>query len=171
MSYILDLRKEVGHRTLLQCAASIICVDEQGRVLLGLRSDNNMWGYSGGSVELDEKVEDCARRELLEEMGLKAHEIEFFYINSGAETHYTYPNGDEVSNVEIVYLCRNYEGVPRCLDGEMLELKFFKPEEINLEDLVPPIRPVMREYLKRRKIDVDSSCCILRNSQGSKGDN
>lgn len=28
-------------------------------------------------------------------------------INSGPEVHYVYPNGDEVSNVEIIYLCKN----------------------------------------------------------------
>ena len=86
--YIAEMRKLVGHRTLIQCAASIICVDEQGRILLGKRSDNKMWGYSGGAVEIDERVEDCAKRELYEEMGLTAEELTFFYVNSGPEAHY-----------------------------------------------------------------------------------
>lgn len=50
------------------------------------------------------------KRELFEEMGLIADELEFFMINSGEETHYTYPNGDEVYNVEIIYICRKYHG-------------------------------------------------------------
>ena len=94
----------------IQAAASIICVDAEGRLLLGRRTDNHMWGYSGGAVEIDEKIEDCARRELFEEMGITAGELELFYINSGPEAHYVYPNGDEVSNVEIVYICRDYRG-------------------------------------------------------------
>ena len=102
--YIAEMRELVGHRTLIQCAASIICVDEQGRILLGKRSDNKMWGYSGGAVEIDERVEDCAKRELYEEMGLTAEELTFFYVNSGPEAHYIYPNGDEVSNFEIIYI-------------------------------------------------------------------
>ena len=81
-----------------------------------------MWGYSGGAVEIDEKIEDCARRELYEEMGITAGELELFYINSGPEAHYVYPNGDEVSNVEVVYICRDYKGEirpqPACLTGE-----------------------------------------------------
>ena len=81
--YILDLRKIVGHRTLMQCAASIICINEKGEILLGKRTDNHKWGYAGGSVEIDEKVEDAAKRELYEEMGLIADELEFFMINSG----------------------------------------------------------------------------------------
>ena len=64
MGYIMDLRKIVGHRTLLQVGASVIVEDEQGRVLLQKRTDNHCWGYPGGSTELDERVEDAAAREL-----------------------------------------------------------------------------------------------------------
>lgn len=147
--YIAEMRKLVGHRTLIQCAASIICVDEQGRILLGKRSDNKMWGYSGGAVEIDERVEDCAKRELYEEMGLTAEELEFFYVNSGPEAHYIYPNGDEVSNFEIIYICRKWHGEPKSLDGEMEELRFFSCEEIDLSEISPPIRQVVSAYIDK----------------------
>ena len=147
--YMAEMRKLVGHRTLIQCAASIICVDGAGRILLGLRSDNHMWGYSGGSVEIDEPVEACARRELLEEMGLVAEALEFFCVNSGPETHYVYPNGDEVSNVEVVYLCRKWRGEARPSDGEMEALRFFDVSEIDLGRISPPIRPVVAAYIRR----------------------
>lgn len=147
-SYIQELRKTVGHRTLIHCAASTIVVDPQGRLLLGLRSDNRTWCYAGGAVEIDESVEDCARRELKEEMGLEAVSLEFFFINSGPQAHYIYPNGDEVSNVEIVYICRDYLGKPSCSDKEMLELRFFFPEEITADMVSPPVRPVIERYKK-----------------------
>ena len=57
--YMAEMRKLVGHRTIIQCAASIICVDKKGRLLLGKRSDNHKWAYSGGAIEIDEYVEDC----------------------------------------------------------------------------------------------------------------
>ena len=145
--YIAEMRKLVGHRTLIQCAASIICVDDQGRILLGKRSDNKKWGYSGGAVEIDERVEDCAKRELYEEMGLIAEELEFFYVNSGPEAHYVYPNGDEVSNFEIIYICRKWHGEPKSLDGEMEELRFFSCEEIDLTEISPPIRQAVSAYI------------------------
>ena len=146
--YIEAMRKIVGHQTLIQCAASVLCIDSEGRLLLGQRSDNRLWGYSGGSVEIDEKVEDCARRELFEEMGITAEEIEFFCINSGPEAHYIYPNGDEVSNVEIIYLCRKYHGEPQCNDGEMLALRWFYPDEIYPEMISPPIRSVLMRCIE-----------------------
>ena len=145
--YMAEMRKLVGHRTIIQCAASIICVDEAGRALLGKRSDNHLWGYSGGAAEIDEDAEDCAKRELLEEMGLEAKTLEFFCVNSGPQTHYIYPNGDEVSNFEIIYLCRDWTGVPSIRDGEMEELRFFAPEEIDLSMISPPIREVMRKFV------------------------
>ena len=65
----------------MQCAASIICIDTDGRVLLGMRSDNHKWGYSGGSLDIDEHVEDCAKRELFEEMGLIPDSLEYEKAN------------------------------------------------------------------------------------------
>ena len=143
----MDLRRIVGKRPLLQCAASVIIINEHGELLLGKRTDNQKWGYAGGSMNLGESVEDCARRELLEEMNLIADELEFFMINSGEETHYIYPNGDEVYNVEIVYLCRKYHGDMRPQESELSELRFFSPEQ--LPEVSEPIIPVFREYQKR----------------------
>ena len=145
--YIAEMRKIVGHKTIIQCAASIICVDKDGRILLGKRSDNKKWGYSGGAVEIDEYVEDCAKRELFEEMGLVAEELEFFFVNSGPEAHYIYPNGDEVSNFEVIYLCRKWHGEPKSLDGEMPDLRFFACDEIDLSEISPPIRRVVEKYI------------------------
>ncbi len=149
--YIMSLREKVGHSPLLQCAGSIIIENEKGEVLLGKRTDNHKWGYAGGSIELGETIEECAKRELYEETGLFADEMELFMINSGEETHYTYPNGDEVYNVEIIYICRKYHGEIRKQDEELEELKFFSIDKFpSMDDISDPIRPVFRKYLERR---------------------
>lgn len=128
--YILDLRKQVGHRPLLQCGASVLLEDGEGRLLLQRRGDNHLWGYHGGSVELDEPVEDAARRELYEETGLTARRLELFGVFSGPAMHYVYPNGDEVSNVDLVYRCTDWTGEPRPQPGEVEELRFFRYDEL-----------------------------------------
>ena len=66
------------------------------------------------------------------------------------ETHYIYPNGDEVYNVEIIYICRKYHGTIKRQEEEVEELKFFDVDDIP-EDISEPIRPVFREYIKMRK--------------------
>ncbi len=80
-------------------------------------------------------------------MGLVAEELEFFFVNSGPEAHYIYPNGDEVSNFEVIYLCRKWHGEPKSLDGEMLDLRFFACDEIDLSEISPPIRRVVEKYI------------------------
>ena len=145
-NYIMDLRKIVGHRPLLQVGASVIVEDPQGRILLQLRSDNHCWGYPGGSVELDEVVEEAAKRELFEETGLVAKRLSLFGIFSGPQTHYMYPNGDEVSNVEIVYVCKDYSGELRCQDGEVDALSFFEKDRIP-DNLFSAIQPALKAYI------------------------
>lgn len=149
-NYILDLRKTVGHRPLLQVGASVIVENDRGEILLQRRADNGCWGYCGGSVELDEKVEEAAARELFEESGLYAEKLELFGIFSGPETHYVYPNGDEVSNVDIVYICRIYTGELRSQQGEVMELRFFAHTDIP-ENISPPIRPAIRKWVEMRQ--------------------
>ena len=145
-SYIMDLRKIVGHRPLLQVGASVIVEDKEGRILLQLRSDNHCWGYAGGSVELDEDVEEAAKRELFEETGLVAKELTLFGVFSGKDTHYVYPNGDEVSNVDIVYICKDYSGDLLCQEGEVDALKFFPIDQIP-DNISKPIEKPLRQYI------------------------
>ncbi|WP_250228425.1 NUDIX hydrolase [Anaeropeptidivorans aminofermentans] len=144
--YIKSMRKLVGKRPILQCGASVIAVNEKNEILLQLRKDNNCWAYAGGAVEIDEIVEEAAQRELFEETGLRANKLDLFGVFSGPELHYIYPNGDEVSNIEILYICKDYAGelIPQ-LD-EVLELKFFPIDDIP-ENLSPPVVKGMKAYI------------------------
>ncbi len=148
--YILDLRRIVGHRPLLQAGASVLLEDEDGRLLLQRRADNHLWGYHGGSVELDEDVETAARRELFEETGLLAKSLTLFGVFSGPEMHYVYPNGDEVSNIDHVYLCTEYEGELRPQPGEVEELRFFRWDELP-EDLTSMNLPALRAWREQKR--------------------
>lgn len=149
-SYIMDLRSLVGHRPLLQVGASVIVEDSEGRILLQLRRDNHCWGYSGGSVELDEEVECAAKRELYEETGLTAESLELFGIFSGKDMHYIYPNGDEVSNIDIVYICKHYRGDLVCQESEVEKLEFFAVNEIP-ENISPAVIKPLKKWIESKK--------------------
>ena len=149
-AYIMDLRKIVGHKTLIQVGASVIVEDKEGRVLLQKRADIHEWGYAGGSVEIDETVEDTAKRELFEETGLIAEELELLGIYSGKHMHNIYPNGDEVSNIDIVYVCRKYSGTLKCQESEVEDIRFFDINEMP-ELIFPPNQPAIEEYINKFK--------------------
>lgn len=136
---------------ILQCGASVIVENEQGEILLQLRKDNYCWGYPGGSVELDEVVEEAAKRELFEETGLIANELKLFGVFSGKDMHYIYPNGDEVSNIDIVYVCSFYLGVLKKQKDEVIDLKFFPLSDLP-ENLSPPNIKALKEYIRKRTV-------------------
>lgn len=148
--YILDLRKIVGHRPLIQVGASVIVEDSRGYILLQKRTDNGCWGQCGGSMELFESAEATARRELFEESGLVAGELELFGIYSGEDMRYTYPNGDVVSVVDIVYLCREYSGSLRPQLSEVSELRFFAPDALP-ENLSEPNESAITDWCRKKK--------------------
>ncbi|MDY3792407.1 MAG: NUDIX hydrolase [Oscillospiraceae bacterium] len=150
MGYISDVRKYVGHMPIQHTAASVIVENEKGEILLQKRKDNSTWSYCGGAVELFERVEDAAARELYEETGLKALSLELFGIFSGEEQHYIYPNGDEVSTIDILYICRSYTGELKCQPEEVLELRFFGIDKVP-ENICPPVREPIRKYIEYRR--------------------
>lgn len=150
MGYISDIRKYVGHMPIQHTTASIIVENEKGEILLQKRKDNGTWSYCGGAVELFERVEDAAARELLEETGLKALSLELFGIFSGEEQHYIYPNGDEVSTIDILYICRSFTGAIKCQPEEVESLKFFDISDIP-ESISPPTREPLRQYIEYRR--------------------
>ena len=150
MGYISDIRKYVGHMPIQHTAASVIVENEMGEILLQKRKDNGTWSYCGGAVELFERVEDAAARELHEEAGLKALSLELFGIFSGAEQHYIYPNGDEVSTIDILYICRSFTGELKCQPEEVEELRFFGIDEVP-ENICPPVREPIRKYIEYRR--------------------
>lgn len=149
-SYMRTLRTKIGHVPVIQCGASVIVVNDVGEILLQKRKDNGCWGYHGGSVELNETVEEAAKRELCEETGLTAEELNLFGVFSGPDMYYVYPNGDEVSNIDVVFICRSWWGTMRVDDTEVDELRFFSPDNIP-ENISPPNRKALERFLKEQR--------------------
>lgn len=148
MGYIQELRELVGHRPLVLVGAAVLVVDQQGRILMNLRSDNLQWGIPGGATEPGEKIEDTALREVKEETGLDLEDLQLFGVFSGPELFYQYPNGDIVHNVSIVFQSRKYRGILTPSDDESQRLEFNRPNEIHLDQVSPPVRPILIQWLK-----------------------
>ena len=143
MGYIMNLRRHVGHQTLLMPCACLIITDGQGRVLLQRRADDGKWGYHGGAVEIDESVQDAVRREVREELNLEVGEMRLFGVYSGASYHHIYPNGDEVSCIDIVYVSSDFRGELRLQEDEVAEVGWFTLDTLpgNMSD--NPRQPIL----------------------------
>lgn len=147
MGYIKKLRKIVGTRPLIMVGACVLVVDQNERLLLQLRTDNNCWGLPGGSMDLGESLQEVAQRELLEETGLVAKSMTLVNVYSGEEFYYKYPHGDQVYNVVATYICRIFEGELKKEESEVQELNFFSINNLP-NNLSPPDMPIIREYIK-----------------------
>lgn len=151
MGYIMDLRNYVGHAPLIMTSAGVLFINDKGRVLLQKRADNGFWSYPGGSMELGETFEDCAKREAFEETGLTCLELTYFTHLSGERMHYIYPNKDEIYSAEIIFLCNAYRGELKVQAGEVMEQRFFALDELP-EHILPPCAELLRKLAEREKV-------------------
>ena len=122
--YIKDLRKLTKHHPLLIPHSVVVLFNEKNEVLLEERSDDGYFDFPGGALDLKETIEDAGKRELFEETGIIADELELFKIYSGEITHYVYFNGDEIYGVDAVFICKKYHGEFKAQEYEVKNLIF-----------------------------------------------
>ncbi len=107
-------------------AVGVIATREDGKIVLVLRGENpgrGMWGLPAGFMEIDETLEDCARRECLEETGLTVELDQLWGVWSYFHV------SKHSAGVLVLYLARIVGGEPRA-GSDSVEVKFFAPEEI-----------------------------------------
>lgn len=150
MGYIMDLRKVVGHRPLIMPCGTLIITDGNDNFLLQKRVDDGMWALHGGSIELNESAEDAMKREVKEELGLNITNYKLLNVYSGKEYYHIYPNKDEVSCIDIVYVSI-YDGSSITLqESEVSEVRWFNYHELP-EDMFLNNRKYIEDYMNSKK--------------------
>ena len=128
--YIDDLRKKTGHMPLLIPHSVVVLFNDKNEVLLEQRSDDGYYDFPGGAIDLKETMEEAASRELFEETGLIAEELELLKVYSGEITHYVYFNGDEIYGIDAVFLCHKWHGDLKAQLSEVSKLEFYPLEKM-----------------------------------------
>ncbi|QHJ70007.1 NUDIX hydrolase [Planococcus halotolerans] len=153
MDYIKNLRSMVGHEKVNMVVAGAFVFDADTRLLLQQRSDTGEWGLPGGFMELDETVQDTARREVLEETGLQLKELELFGIYSGPKYDKTFKNGDQVAMVQILFTCQNFAGQLVEQNEESLSNKFYRLTELP-DNLFPDHIDFLKDLQTRQQLPI-----------------
>ncbi len=136
MSYIGELRKQVGHDLVMTVGCGILIVNDRDQVLLQKRSDTGDWCIPGGALEPYETYKEAAIREVKEEVGITVKDLKLFGIYSGEERRICYPNEDVVYSLSVIFTAREYDGDISDQDSEVLEHRFFGRDEVP-EELFP----------------------------------
>jgi ADP-ribose pyrophosphatase YjhB (NUDIX family) len=118
-------------------AASAVVADEQGRILLHRRSDNDRWSLPGGAMELGESIAGCAVRETI--VGT--------YSNPGHV--FAYDDGEVRQEFSVCFAARVVAGAPR-VSEESTEVAWFRPEEVAGLPMVEAMRLRILDFLGGR---------------------
>ncbi|WP_434741115.1 NUDIX hydrolase [Micromonospora sp. SH-82] len=124
--YIAGLRKHVGHELVYVPSVSAVIVDE-GRILLGKRSDDGRWSLISGFVDPGEQPATAVVREVAEETGVTVAPQRLTSVVS--HTH-RYPNGDLCEILNLAWRCRLLAGVARVNDDESEAVEWFPLERL-----------------------------------------
>lgn len=128
--YIKTIRKLVGTETIVTVGCGAIIEDENGRILLQRRKDQNNWCLPGGVMEIGETFLDTVVREVEEETNLVIYNPELFGIYSGPSCFKEYPNGDKVFSVQVIFRVKKYTGDLKQEGEESFEHQFFTKNDL-----------------------------------------
>jgi len=128
-SYLQKLRQKIGHQKVIHPAARIVIENNKNEFLFILRSDNFNWGIPAGGLEEEETIEQCIRREVLEETGLTLGKtiVTGISTNPDLET-ITYPNQDVVQYFVVNFYSNDWSGNWKPDGEESLKVQFFSME-------------------------------------------
>lgn len=128
-------------------ATSAIVVDDQDRILLQRRRDNDKWALPGGVMELGESVADCAVREVLEETGLTVKVVSIVGLYSDPKHILAYSDGEARQEFSICFKAKIIKGQLTVSD-ESHEVAFYPPAEIPSLTMEKAIRLRIDDYLR-----------------------
>jgi ADP-ribose pyrophosphatase YjhB (NUDIX family) len=140
---------DAPHANNLVPAASAVVVDQEGRILLHRRDDNQLWTIPGGAMEVGESIGQTVVREVKEETGLDVEPESIVGVYTNPRHVVEYGDGEVRQQFSICFACKAVGGQLATSD-ESPEVGFFSPAEIESMPIHDSIRLRIRHYLEHR---------------------
>ena len=110
-NYISEIRKLIGAASFIHPAARIIIENDKKQILFITRMDNHQVGIPAGSLEWNETIEECIKREVKEETGLQILDLKVIGISSNPKLESVeYSNGDHIQYFTIEFYSNQWKG-------------------------------------------------------------
>ena len=103
MNYIQSLRSKIGHDLIILPSVAAVISDAEGRLFLQEKASGEGWSLPAGAIELGETPEQAIEREVFEETGLRVVRSDILALVGGSDFRYTYPNGDQVEYLVLLF--------------------------------------------------------------------
>src|SRR5512143_2803433 len=115
-------------------SSAVIFDDKREKVLLTKRADNGLWCLPGGKMEPAESIEECCRREVVEETGLEVELKRLVAIYSNRDQLVVYKDGAKVQFVIMSFEAQIAGGM-LVLSNETTDAGFFSFAEMEMMDM------------------------------------
>jgi ADP-ribose pyrophosphatase YjhB (NUDIX family) len=129
LDQIAGVRSCIGHDLYSGVGASAIIIREDERILMLQHAGELFWRPPAGFCDLGENVAQTAVREVQEETGYQIWPERILAIHSTPKLNVTYPNGDKIRMVGVVFRARLSGGAPEIDNVEILQMAWMTREE------------------------------------------
>jgi ADP-ribose pyrophosphatase YjhB (NUDIX family) len=124
-------------------------VDDEGRILLHKRTDNEYWSIPGGAMKPGESIAETVVREVEEETGIEAEVQKILGLYSNPRHVSVYDDGEVRQQFSICFLCRAAGGQLRTSE-ESSEVRFVELAQTEALPIHPSIRLRIQHYEENR---------------------
>lgn len=126
-----------------------ILIEQNHKLLLEHRADSERWAIIGGGLKVDESLMECVIRETFEETSIKLAQdrVELYKIYDDPSIITSYPDGNIVRSIMVVYKARLAEEPKLICSAESKELRFFTKDELKSVKIAETHIPILRDYL------------------------
>ena len=128
-------------------AASAVVINNEGKILLHRRSDNDLWALPGGAMEIGESISETVVREVKEETGLDVVIERLVGIYTNPKHVVAFSDGEVRQEFSICFACRIIGGTLTISD-ESFEASFFTLEAISRLAMHESIRLRIKHFLE-----------------------
>jgi ADP-ribose pyrophosphatase YjhB (NUDIX family) len=130
-------------------SVTAIVNDEDGRLLMVHRTDNDLWSIPGGAMDVGESITDAVVREVKEETGLDVEVIGMVGIYTNPNHVMAYDDGEVRQQFSVCFTTRWLGGQLRT-STETSEVRFVDRTELASLNVHPSIRLRIQHYSEGR---------------------
>ncbi|WP_020522426.1 NUDIX hydrolase [Catelliglobosispora koreensis] len=113
--------------------------DEEGRILMIHRTDNNLWALPGGGHDAGESISQTVVREVIEETGIDVEVTGLIGIYTNPNHVMAYDDGEVRQQFSICFSAKPIGG-SLTTSNESKEVVWLEPERLDDLDIHPSMR-------------------------------
>jgi ADP-ribose pyrophosphatase YjhB (NUDIX family) len=130
-------------------STTAVITDEQDRIALIRRRDNDLWALPGGGMELGESIIDTAVREVKEETGLDVEVTGLIGVYTNPNHVMAYTDGEVRQQFSLCFTTRLLGG-DLLADSESTDIAWTRTRDIPSLNMHPSMRLRIQHYLEHR---------------------